>query len=324
VTTRQNRTALTSLVLRPRFLRDVQERDLTTSILGTPISFPVFVCPAGGHKIAHPEGELATARGTGKSGTIMVLNTGSNYSIEEVAQVATGPLWLQLNHHGPQLSEILVRRAEEAGFKAICLTVDSPIPVPQERSIKNRYDHPFERANFRGMDVQTGNPFAWRSQGVTLSWQEVDWLRSLTPLPLVLKGIRGPEDALLAVEHGVGGILVSNHDGRQLDMTLSSVETLPEIVAAVAGRAELYLDSGIRRGSDVLKALALGVRAVGIGRPLFWGLAVDGAEGVHGVLEILRRELDRAMAFCGQTSVREVEPHIVGFPPDWGAWDLDF
>jgi 4-hydroxymandelate oxidase len=331
VTTRRNRTALESLVLRPHFLRDVQERDLTTSILGTPISFPVFVCPAGGHKIAHPEGELATARGAGKSGTIMVLSTGSNYSIEEVAQVATGPLWLQLNHRSPQLSEMLVRRAEEAGFKAICLTVDSPIPVPQERSVKNRYDHPFERANFRGMDVQTGarvnltgDPFAWRPQAVTLSWQEVDWLRRLTPLPLVLKGIRGPEDALLAVEHGVNGILVSNHGGRQLDMTLSSVETLPEIVAAVAGRTELYLDSGIRRGSDVLKALALGVQGVGVGRPLFWGLAVEGAEGVHRVLEILRRELDRAMAFCGQTSVREVESHIVGFPHDWGAPDLDF
>jgi 4-hydroxymandelate oxidase len=122
----------------------------------------------------------------------------------------------------------------------------------------------------------------------------------------------------------VNGILVSNHGGRQLDMTLSSVETLPEIAAAVAGRTELYLDSGIRRGSDVLKALALGVRAVGIGRPLFWGLAVDGAEGVHGVLEILRRELDRAMAFCGQTSVREVDSHIMGFPHDGGTRDLDF
>lgn len=331
VTTSRNRTALGSLVLRPRLLRDVQKRDLTTSILGTPIEFPVFVCPAGGHKIAHPEGELATAQGAGMSGTIMVLSTASNYSIEEVSHVATGPVWLQVNHRSLQLTEMLVHRAEEAGFKAICLTVDSPISVPQERSVKNRYDHPFERANFRGMDVQTGasvsmtgEPFAWQPQVNTLTWKEVDWLRSLTPLPIVLKGIRGPEDALLAVEHGVNGILVSNHGGRQVDMTLSSVETLPEIVAAVAGRTELYLDSGIRRGSDVLKALALGVRAVGIGRPLFWGLAVDGAEGVHGVLDILRRELDRALAFCGQTSVREVEPQIVGIPHDWGVLELDF
>ena len=152
----------------------------------------------------------------------------------------------------------------------------------------------------------------------------MDWLRSITTLPLVLKAICGPEDALLAVEHGVNGILVSNHGGRQVDMTLSSVETLPQIVEAVAGRAELYLDSGVRRGSDVLKALALGVRAVGIGRPLFWGLAVDGADGVHGVLEILRHELDRALAFCGQTSVQELESHIVGKPRDWGVSDMDF
>ena len=331
VATARNRTALNSLVLRPRLLRDVRERDLTTSILGTPISFPVFVCPAGGHKIAHPEGELDTARGAGKSGTIMVLSTASNYSIEEVAEVATGPVWMQLNHRGRDLSEMLVRRAEEAGLKAICLTVDSPISVPQERSVKNRYDHPYERANFRGMDVQTsasvnltGNPFAWQPQAAPITWEEVEWLRSLTPLPLVLKGIRGAEDALLAVEHGVDGILVSNHGGRQVDMTLSSIETLPEIVATVAGRTELYLDSGIRRGSDVLKALALGVRAVGIGRPLFWGLAVDGAEGVHGVLEVLRSELDRALAFCGQTSVSEVDSHIVGIPHDWGVTELDF
>lgn len=331
VTTRRNRTALGSVVLRPRFLRDVQARDLTTTVLGVPISFPVFVCPAGGHKIAHPEGELATAAGAGKSGTIMLLSTGSNYSIEEVAQVATGPVWLQLSHTEAQLSEMLVHRAEEAGFKAVCLTVDTPIPVPQERSVKNRYDHPFERGNFRGMDVQTGasvsptgDPFAWRPQAAPLTWKEVDWLRSLTPLPIVLKGIRGPEDALLAVEHGVNGILVSNHGGRQVDMTLSSIETLPGIASVVAGRTELYLDSGIRRGSDVLKALALGVRAVGIGRPLFWGLAVDGAEGVHGVLEILRHEFDRAMAYCGQISAREVDSHIVGIPHDWGARDLDF
>ncbi|MBM3942381.1 MAG: alpha-hydroxy-acid oxidizing protein [SAR202 cluster bacterium] len=331
VTTRRNRTALEALVLKPRLLRDVQHRDLSTTILGTPVSMPVFVCPAGGHKIAHTDGEKATAQGAGMSGTIMVLSTGTNYSIEEVAEVATGPVWLQLNHRSKDLSQMLVRRAEEAGFKAVCLTVDSPVPVPQERSIRNRYDHPFERANFRGMNVKTGatvsatgDPFAWRPDAARLTWEEIDWLRSITPLPLVLKGIRGPEDALLAVEHGVNGVLVSNHGGRQVDMTLSSIESLPEIVETVNGRLELYLDSGIRRGSDVLKALALGVRAVGIGRPLFWGLAVGGAEGVHGILEILRKELDRAMAFCGQTSVQHLERGIVGIPRTWGLGEYDF
>ena len=152
-----------------------------------------------------------------------------------------------------------------------------------------------------------------------MTWKELEWLRSLNSMPLVLKGIRTAEDAHLAVEHGVDGIFVSNHGGRQMDMTMSAIETLPEIVDAVQGRAEVYLDSGIRRGSDVIKALALGAKAVAIGRPFYWGLAVDGAEGVHGVLEILREEIDRAMAFCGQTNIRELESGLVNIPHGWGA-----
>jgi len=160
----------------------------------------------------------------------------------------------------------------------------------------------------------------WLRTGVPpLTWKDLDWLRSLSALPLVLKGIRTAEDARLALDHGVEGILVSNHGGRQMDMTLSSIETLPEIVDAVDGRAEVYMDSGIRRGSDVLKALALGARAVAIGRPFYWGLAVDGADGVHGVLEILRVELERALAYCGVTAVRDLKPGLVSIPQGWGV-----
>ena len=328
-TTRRNRSAFEEVALRPRFLRDISERQLATTVLGEEISFPVMISPAGGHMNAHPEGELATARGAGMSNTLMMLSTSSNYSMEEVSGVATGPLWFQLYHRGYDLSEMLVHRAEEAGYKAIVLTVDTPVPSPKERDLRNRYERTAELGNFRGADRPrseisgTDETPGWEvSRTSPITWKELDWLRSLTQLPLVLKGIRTAEDAYIAVENGVNGILVSTHGGRQLDMTMGSIEMVPEIVDAVKGQAEIYVDSGVRRGSDVLKALALGAKAVGIGRPLYWGLAVDGAEGVHGVLELLREELDRAMAYCGQTSVNDLEPNLVSVPEGWGPGKL--
>ena len=325
VTTRRNRTAFEDLTLRPRFLRDISHRDISTTVLGEPISLPVMIAPAGSHMSAHPEGEVATAKGTGMSGTLMMLSTPSNYSLEEVAEVATGPLWFQLYHRGHDFTEMLVHRAEEAGFKAICLTVDVPAPSPKERDIRNRNVSPFPEGNFRGRPCPLtegsgiDEALAWDAALVPpLTWKGLEWLRSLTSLPLVLKGIRTAEDAHLAVEHGVEGILVSTHGGRQLDMTMGAIEMVPEIVQAAKGRAEVYVDSGVRRGSDVVKALALGARAVAIGRPLFWGLAVDGAEGVHGVLELLREEIDRCMAYCGQSNIQELGPGLVNIPNGWG------
>ena len=325
VTTRRNRTAFEELALRPRFLRDISQRDISTTVLGESISLPVMISPAGSHMSAHPEGELATARAAGMSDTLMMLSTSSNYSLEEVSEAATGPLWFQLYHRGYEFTEMLVHRAEEAGFKAICLTVDTPAPSPKERDLRNSYVRSFPLGNFRGMPNReaeasgTDESPAWDAAIVPpLTWKELEWLRSLTSLPLVLKGIRTGEDAHLAVEHGVEGILVSTHGGRQLDMTMGAIEMVPEIVDAAKGRAEVYVDSGVRRGSDVVKALALGARAVAIGRPLFWGLAVDGADGVHGVLELLREEIDRCMAYCGQTNIQELEPGLVNIPYGWG------
>ncbi len=325
-TTRRNRSAFEALTLRPRFLRDVSDRDISTTVLGQKISMPVMIAPAGSHMMAHPEGELATARGAGMSDTLMLLSTSSNYSLEEVSEAATGPLWFQLYHRGYDLTEMLVHRAEEAGFLAICLTVDTPSASPKERDTRNRYARSFELGNFRaeerpqseisGTDETPGWDVA---RTAPLTWKELEWLRSLTSLPLVLKGIRTAEDAHIAVESGVNGIQVSTHGGRQLDMTMGAIEMLPEIVDAAKGRAEVYVDSGVRRGSDVIKALALGARAVAIGRPLFWGLAVDGAEGVHGVLELLREEVDRCLAYCGQTDVKELESNLVNIPAGWGA-----
>ena len=229
VTTRRNRSAFQELSLRPRFLRDISQRDISTTVLGEPISLPVMICPAGGHMSAHPEGEVATAKGAGMSGTLMMLSTSSNCSMEEVAEATTGPLWYQLDHHGYEYSEMLVRRAEEAGFKAISLGADIPLPSPKERDIRNRYTRPFPLGNFRSRSTPLTEAsgidegLVWdRALVPPLTWKGLEWLRSITSLPLVLKGIRTAEDAHLAVEHGVDGIQVSTHGGRQLDMTMSS------------------------------------------------------------------------------------------------------
>lgn len=326
-TTRRNRSAFEDLKLRPRFLRDVQERKISTTVLGQEISMPVMVAPAGSHMLAHPDGEVATAQGAGRSDTLMMLSTSSNYSMEEVSEAASGPLWFQLYHRGYNFTEMLVHRAEEAGFKAIVLTIDTPVASPKERDLRNRYKREHDLGNFRGMDADrnvisgTDETEGWDvSYAPPITWRELEWLRGLTSLPLVLKGVRTSEDAYEAVEHGVDGILVSTHGGRQLDMTMGAIEMVPEVVEAARGRAEVYVDSGVRRGSDVLKALALGAKAVAIGRPLFWGLAIDGANGVHGVLELLREEVDRAMAFTGQSDVEALEPGVVQIPAGWGAF----
>ena len=326
-TTARNRSAFEALTLRPRLVRDITERKISTTVLGTDISFPVMISPAEGHTHAHPEGECATARGAGMSNTLMMCSTTSSNSMEEIAEAATGPLWFQLSHRSYGLTEHLVKRAEAAGFRAIVLTVDAPIPTPKERDIRNRYQHPGEYGNFRELKSRAsgvsgaGEPPPWETlRCPPLTWQELDWLRSLTKLSLVLKGVRDAEDARKAVESGVDGILVSTHGGRRFDGDMSSIEMVPEVVAATRGEAEVYVDSGVRRGSDVLKALALGATAVAVGRPLFWGLAVNGAEGVHHMLELLREEFDRAMAYCGQHSVDQLEDRLLNIPREWGPF----
>ena len=310
VTLRATRTAFERIRLRPRVLVDVSLCDLQTTVLGTPVSMPILIAPTGYHGLAHPEAECATARAAGEAGTLMIASTVSNCSMEEIAAVASGPLWFQLyTYGGYQVSEGLVRRAETAGYRAIVLTVDLPRVGRREKDIRNNFALPshLHEGNFAEKTVLS-------EKRSFLTWHVLPWLRSITTLPLLLKGILTAEDAALAVEHGVEGIIVSNHGGRQLDTAIPSIEALPEVVEAVAGRCEVYVDGGIRRGTDVLKALALGARAVLIGRPILWGLAANGAAGARHVLELLRAELELAMVLSGRPTIASIDRSLVRLP----------
>jgi 4-hydroxymandelate oxidase len=311
VTIQANRAAFARLLLRPRMLVDVSRIEMRTTVLGTPVSMPILVAPTASHKLAHPEGECATARGAGKAGTVMIVSTSATCSAAEVAQAATGPLWFQLyTHHSLETSGQLVQRVEAAGYRAIVLTADSPYLGRRERDLRNQFrlSQHLSMPNF-GDESATASSRSRHMADNT--WETLDWLRSVTSLPILLKGILTAEDALLAVERGIDGIVVSNHGGRQLDGAIASIEALPEVVEAVAGRCEVYVDGGIRRGTDVLKALALGARAVLLGRPILWGLAVNGQEGVHHVLELLRIELELAMALSGRPTLESIDRSLI-------------
>ena len=322
VTVRENRAAFERLALRYRVLIDVSRRSTSTTVLGTPIDLPVLVAPTAFQRLACDDGEIATARAAAASGTIMILSTASTCTIEDVGAIG-GPQWFQLYVYADRgLTKALVERAESAGMKAIVLTVDAPILGRRERDLRNRFHLPdgVRLANVPSsgsVPMPTGhgesglaNHFA---SGIDagLTWRDVEWLRSLTKLPLLIKGIVRGDDAARAVEHGASGIIVSNHGGRQLDTAIATVRALPEVADAVAGRAEVLLDGGVRRGTDVIKAIALGARAVLVGRPVVWGLAANGEGGARRVLELLRAEVDLAMALCGCPTVGDITRDLV-------------
>lgn len=312
VTLRACQAAFEQVWLRPRTLIDVSACDLQTTVLGTSVSMPILVAPTGGHALAHPEGELATVQGAGAAGTLMVVATFSSRSLEDVAQCATGPRWFQLYIRSREQTRHLIRRAEAAGYQALVLTVDSPRPARCERDWRNGFTG-FPIGNYieaTFIDQESGDAEKALIQDA-VSWKTLDWLRSITTLPIILKGILTAEDAQLALDHGMAGVIVSNHGGRRLDGAVPSLEALPEVVEAIAGRCEVYIDGGIRRGTDVLKALALGARAVLIGRPILWGLAVNGQEGVCHVLSILGQELECAMALAGCPTLSQINSSLV-------------
>jgi len=322
-TLRENLAAFQRIRLLPQILRDVTSRDLSTTVLGQPVALPVLLAPIACQCRFHPQGELAVARAAAGAGTIYALSTGSTFSIEEVAAATQGPLWFQLYAYGNKaITQGLVKRAEASGYRALCLTVDAPITGRREADLRNRYFYPREMLlrNLRhvgfndlsaGLDDEQLLAFAAEKLTVALTWDDVEWLRSLTRLPLVLKGILTKEDALRAVSCQVQAIIVSNHGGRQLDGVPASISVLEEIAEAVAGRTEILLDSGVRRGTDILKALALGAKAVLIGRPYIWGLAAMGKTGVTEVLDILKQELAIDMALAGCARISEINRSLV-------------
>ena len=322
LTLADNRAAFGRLRLVHRVLRDLSGRTLATTVLGRNVALPIVVAPTAFQKMAHPEGEIATARAVAAAGTLMMLSTLSTCAVEEVC--ATGaPVWLQLYVYRDRgATRALVERAAAAGCTAIVLTVDAVLWGRRERDVRNRFQLPpgLSVENLCGTamgslpDVPSGSSLGAYVASLfdpSLSWKDLEWLASIAPLPVVVKGIAHPDDARLAVEHGAAAVVVSNHGGRQLDTAVATLDALPGVVDAVDGRLEVLVDGGIRRGTDVVKALALGARAVGIGRPVLWGLAVDGQAGVERVLGLLREELDVALGLCGCRSPAEASRDLV-------------
>ncbi|XP_078585884.1 2-Hydroxyacid oxidase 1-like isoform X1 [Branchiostoma floridae x Branchiostoma japonicum] len=319
-TCRDNCEALQRYRLIPRNLRDVNIRDTSVTVLGSKLDFPVAIAPTSFHKFAHPEAELATAKGAAIMNTLMVLSSWSHHPLEQVADAAPrGVRWFyMLFYRDRGWMKRVLERAEQAGYTAIVLTADQPLfPLNfNERDVA--FPVQFSLPNIWLDDVTHGPPgspefdaFLKKVVKQAATWEDVEWVKNNTRLPVVLKGILSVDDAKIAVNMGVSGVYVSNHGGRQQDGVPATIDVLPDIVAAVGGKAEVYLDGGVRTGTDVLKALALGARCVFIGRPALWGLAMNGAEGVQQVLQFLKDELSLAMARAGCAKISDIQPSLV-------------
>lgn len=320
VTLRDNVAAFQRLRLLPPLLTGVAEVDTATTVLKQPIALPILLAPVAGQSLYHPQGVLASARAAAKAKTILGVSSSVGHSVEEVAAASSGPKWFQIYMPKDRaVARRLVERAERSGFKAIVLTVD--LGERKDADKRNRFTLPEPALRKHLSDIGFNlseqityeqllafNDQAW---DLTLSWNAFDWLRSITKLPLLVKGVLRADDAKKAVAIGLDGIVVSNHGGRRLDGVPASIDQLPQIVAAVNGKAEVLLDSGIRRGTDVLKALALGAKAVLIGRPYAWALAADGEAGVSKILELLREELVSAMLASGCPNVASIDRSLL-------------
>ena len=320
---RRNCDAFDAITLHYRVLVDVARRDLATTVLGQPVAMPILVAPTAFHRLAHPDGELASAAAAGDAGTVFTLSTLSNTPVEAVVAATTAPVWFQLYVYRDRgATEALVRRVEAAGCRALVLTVDAPLLGRRERDVRNGFALPpeLEVANLHAAGYGALAPAAGDSGlaayvnellDPSLTWKAINWLRALTRLPILVKGIVRPDDAARAVYEGAAGVVISNHGGRQLDASPATIDVLGRCVDAVGGRGEVLLDGGVRRGTDVIKAIALGARAVLVGRPVLWGLAAGGREGVALALELLRRELDLAMALCGCPDIAHITRDLV-------------
>ena len=305
LTVRWNKEAYQRIRLKPHVLVDVSKLDTRVTLFGQEHPFPILLAPTAAQKLTHPEGELATVRGAGAAGTTMVLSSFSNTSLEDVAAVAKSPLWFQLyaqTDHG--FTRELVQRAQAGGYRALCLTVDSPISGARNR--EKRADAKLgPLSNLRGVQTFSGVLDA------ALSWKDLEWLLSFAKIPLLVKGVLNPDDADRAVKTGVAGIMVSNHGGRNLDTLPATIDALPQVADKVGGRVPVFVDGGIRRGTDVLKGVALGANAVLIGRPYLYGLGAAGEAGVTKVVNILQREFQMAMMLTGRTSIGSIDKSVI-------------
>ena len=321
ITMRANVGAYRRWQLRPRMLVDVAAASAAATVLGTPVSMPLLVAPFAMQRLLHPDGEVATARAAAAAGTVMCVSTITSSAHDEIAEAGgSAPRWLQLYVlRDRQRTLDHIAEARECGYSAIALTVDVPVLGRRERDLRLGFDIPpnLPLPYVKGKDPNVAMTFAQQFQmSPSVTWRDLEWIASESGMPVILKGILTREDAALAVEHGADAIIVSNHGGRQLDGVAASLDALPEVVEAVGGACEVYVDGGIRRGTDVLKALALGARAALTGRAIASGLAVGGEAGVLDVLTMLRDEIELGLALLGCTSTDEVtRSHIEATVP---------
>jgi len=303
ITLRWNREAYDHIRLKPRILVDVSKLDTRVTLFGQELPFPILLAPTGGQRFIHPEGEIATARGAAAANSIYVISSSASMKVEDIAKSTKGPVWFQLYVQKDRaFTRDLVQRAEDAGCRALCVTVDSPTFGARNRENRAKKDLPErELPNLKGKDYLDPS----------LTWKDIDWLQSFARRPILLKGVLNPDDAATAVKTGVSGIVVSNHGARNLDTVPATIDALPLVVEKVAGRVPVLVDGGIRRGTDIIKAFALGASAVQIGRPYLWGLGISGAEGVTRVVEILRKEFEIAMALTGRPTVASIDRSVL-------------
>jgi L-lactate dehydrogenase (cytochrome) len=347
ITISRNRAGFENIHIIPRILTDVSIRDISTTILGTPVSSPIVLCPVGLATLAHPLGEVAAGIAAANKGIISTYSSSSSWNLEDIAAASSGVKWFQLYiWKDRKLTAEIVERARKAGYAALVLTVDVPISARRERDLRNGFTIPPRprvnqigdllqhfgwfyaqlKSEISGHKMSMGN-FTPENVGMrtrlkmlevvnelfdpSITWSDVAWLKSIWNGPIVIKGVMTPEDAKLAVKAGADAIWISNHGGRQLDGLSGTIEVLPEIVKAVKGRAEIYLDGGVRRGSDIVKAIALGANACMIGRPYMYGLAADGTAGVESIIKILEIEMDATMALMGRPSIASLDSSSV-------------
>ncbi|XP_068946316.1 2-Hydroxyacid oxidase 2 isoform X2 [Petaurus breviceps papuanus] len=318
ITRDENISAYKRIHLRPRFLRDMSVVDTRTTIQGSEISFPVCIGPTGFHCLCWPDGEQSTAKAAQAMNICYVTSTFSTCFFEDIVAAApSGLRWLQLYvQRDRQTTKMLIQKAETLGYKALVLTVDTPALGNRLQDNRNKFSLP-ESMSTKNLHVhiEENAESLLPVSGIASStcWKDIAWLKNITQMPIILKGILTREDAELAVSHNVQGILVSNHGGRQLDTVPATIDALPEVVNAVQGRIEVYLDGGIRTGTDVLKALALGAKCIFLGRPIMWGLTYKGEEGVQQVLKLLKKEFHKSMILSGCRSVSEISQDLVQF-----------